>query len=121
MKAQATYRHNGQAFNISTTNKAANIEAFAINANRWFQKSHGNTYCVAYISALINGKWEEIGKTKMQYGYGDHYLVTAGDWLVENGYLVGEGVNGYALAKRSVREALKIEHYVEDVKRQKDL
>lgn len=110
---------NGTEHQVIKTDKAANIEAFAVKGVRWFQKTYGNTYHVAYISALINGQWLELGKTAVQYGYGEHYLVTAGAWLVENGFI--ECNNEYFLADYSVRDALKVEHYSKDVQRKRDM
>lgn len=96
-----------------------NIEAVAIKGVRWFQKSAGNTYHISYISALINGKWVELGNTGIRYGYGDHYIVTACNWLMEADLI--DGMNEYDLSKWSIREELKIEVNVEDVKRKKDM
>lgn len=117
----ATFTYNGATLSceISSKAKEMNIEAFSIKGVRWFQKSFGNTYHIAYISALIDGTWVELGSTEMSYGYGGHYLVTAGDWLIENGFI--NCATGYALAGCGVREALNIEHYSEDVKRKKDM
>lgn len=107
--------------------KDMNITAFAIKGVRWFQKSYGNTYHTTYISALINGKWEDIGSTDKEYGYGEQYLVTAGQWLIENGFIedlsgpqevMGKG---YQFNLYTFRQANAIEHFVQDVKRQKDL
>lgn len=110
--------------------KEMNITAFAIKGVRWFQKSYGNTYHTTYISALINGKWEDIGSTKIEYGYGEQYLVTAGQWLIENGFIEDNKIendvqtgltNGYQFNSRTFRQDNTIEHFVSDVKRQKDL
>lgn len=116
-----TFTHNGTTMTCELSNKAKEmgIEAFSIKGVRWFQKTYGNTYHIAYVSALVNGRWQELGATKTEYGYGDHYLVTAGDWLIENGFI--NCTTGYALVNYSVREALNIEHYSEDVKRKKDM
>lgn len=99
--------------------KDMNIEAIAIKGVRWFQKSAGNTYHVSYISALINGKWEDLGNTGMKYGYSDHYIVSACDWLLEAGLI--NGMNEYDLSNWSVRKELNIEVSVEDVQRKKDM
>ncbi|MNF84971.1 hypothetical protein D3C85_693510 [compost metagenome] len=109
------------------TNKAKemNITAFTIKGVRWFQKSYGNTYHTTYISALIDGVWTDIGSTDKEYGYGEHYMCTAGQWLIENGFIenveFGTLKDGYQFNSYEFRENNAIEHFVQDVKRQKDL
>ena len=98
-----------------------NVQAFAISGYRWFQKSSGNTYHTATINALIGDKWLEIGKTEMHYGYGEQYLVTAGDWLIANGWLEDEAREGYDVARWQIREAPSISESVVDVPRKRDL
>ena len=109
----------------TTKAKEMNITAFAIKGVRWFQKSYGNTYHTTYISALINGKWEDIGSTDKEYGYGEQYLCTAGQWLIENGFIentpCGTLTNGYQFNNYQFRADNAIEHFVSDVNRQKDL
>ncbi|MNR05405.1 hypothetical protein D3C85_1214360 [compost metagenome] len=123
----AAFTINGQQITLKLSQKAKDmgIEKIAIKGVRWFQKTYGNTYHVSYISALIDGKWIELGRTKMQYGYGDHYLVTAGEWLIENGFIEhnseSDSQAAYGIAYRTVREILDIEETSEDVKRKKDM
>lgn len=119
MKTTSQFNINGTTQIIKLTDKAKGIEAFSIKGNRWFQKSYGNTYHIAYIDALINGKWVELGSTKMQYGYGDHYLVSAGAWLIENGYV--ECNNEYFLSNYNVREDFAVDYTASDVDRKRDL
>lgn len=114
----AEYRHNGETKTATLTEKADQFDQISIKGVRCFLKC--NTYHRAYISGLNkSGEWVELGNTDICYGYGDHYLVTAGDWLIENGYLTAE--DGYALAGWQVRGALNIEHHSEDVKRKRDM
>lgn len=116
---QTTFRINGTTHNVTLTDKAEGFQAISVKGTRWFQKTYGNTYHVAYVSALIDGKWVDLGGTKMQYGYGDHYLVSAGQWLIENGYV--ECGSEYFLSDWAVREALSVDHVVQDVQRKRDL
>ena len=55
-----------------------------INAARWFQKTYGNTYfsCDVFFD---DGTIETV--TKFQYGYGDHYLTVAIEWLIHKAIL----------------------------------
>lgn len=122
MTSNATkFTHNGAALKVSLSEKAKEmgITAFSVKGVRWFQRPYGNTLHIAYISALIDGVWTDLGSTDMHCGYGDHYLVSAGDWLIANGYI--RCGTGYCLAKTSVREALNIEHCVDDVECKKDM
>lgn len=59
------------------------MKSLTINARRWFQKSYGNTYFTADI--IVDG--ELVHELPFQYGYGEHYLDMANEWLDENGYI----------------------------------
>lgn len=118
MKTSTSFSINGATLSVTLTDKAQGIEAFSVKGVRWFQKSFGNTYHKAYISALIDGKWVDLGETKMEYGYGDHFLVTAGAWLIENGYVQCD--SEYFL-DYNVRKDFNVEFYSEDVNRKRDL
>ncbi len=65
--------------------KCKNCGTFSICVlgRRWFQKTNGNTYHTAEI--FVNGDFKV--RTPRCYGYGDHYMQTAHEWLQENGYL----------------------------------
>lgn len=119
MKTTSSFHINGTEKSVKLTEKAEGFEAIRVKGTRWFQKTYGNTYHVAYISALISGKWVDLGETKMQYGYGDHYLVSAGAWLVENGFV--ECDSEYFLSDYNVREALAVDYVAQDVQRKRDL
>lgn len=99
------------------TEKSATFDEISIKGVRWF--SAGTTYHKAYISVRVGDTWHELGSTVMHSGFDDHYLVTAGDWLITNGYMVAE--SGYALGTWPVRDALGVTYYAQDVKRKKDM
>ena len=46
---------------------------------RWFDRANGNTYHTAEVE--VNGEY--VGKSRMTYGYGDNYLETAKEILLE--------------------------------------
>jgi len=46
---------------------------------RWFDRANGNTYHTAEVE--VNGQF--VGKSRMTYGYGDNYLETAKEILLE--------------------------------------
>ena len=97
------------------------VQCFHITGRRWTQKTTGNTYHTVIISAFVAGEWVELGKTTIHYGYGEQYMVTAGDWLIENGWLEDAKRNGYDVASWRVREELNITENVVDVNRKRDL
>lgn len=59
------------------------IERIEIKAKEWFDKANGNSYFSARI--YINDK--EAAILPFQYGYGDHYIDMANQWLSKNNYI----------------------------------
>lgn len=96
-------------------------EGFSIIGRRWFQKSFGNTYHTAEI--WFNG--ELLHKTGMVYGYGEHYLQTATEWLEKNGYLPGlehyENGSSESLWRYCEKRNTQCNYKAIDVKRERDL
>lgn len=83
-----------------------------IEGRRWFQRTYGNTYHSVKIH-FDDGGCVLLDKT---YGYGDHYLQRAVEWLQAAQHLPNE--NG--APSRLLREA-GISYSVMDVAREKDL
>ena len=111
---------NGNTESVRLTEKGCQYDAFAVKGVRWFQKSYGNTYHKAYVSGLKDGVWQPICHSdKMQYGYGEQYLSTATQLMIDAGLI--ERSNEYALNQLNVRQSLNLEHYAEDVQRKKDM
>lgn len=111
---------NGNIESVRLTDKGREYDAFAVKGVRWFQKSYGNTYHKAYVSGLKDGVWQPIcHSTKMQYGYGDQYLYTAAQLMMDAGII--DCSDEYALNKPNVRQSLNMKHYAEDVQRKKDM
>mgnify|MGYP000524611856 CR=1 FL=1 len=54
-----------------------------ITGYEWFDKANGNSY----FSADIQADGELVGKLPMQYGYGDHYIDMANQWLHVRGFI----------------------------------
>jgi hypothetical protein len=84
-----------------------------IEARRWFQRTHGNTY----HSVTIHGAGEPI-RVDFAYGYGDQWAQTALDALRAAGRAPDDGQHG---TTRYLRETLGATYSVADVARQKDL
>ena len=111
---------NGDTESIRLTKNGREFEAFAVKGVRWFQKTYGNTYHKVYVSGLKDGVWQPICHSeRMCYGYGEQYLGTATQLMVDAGLI--EGSSEYALNQLNVRQSLNLEHYAEDVQRKKDM
>jgi len=85
--------------------------SFHIDGRRWFQRTNGNTY----HSVRIYRDGALLVTLGPAYGYGDHYLQTAAEWLQANGYPEAQGHTLW------MRETLGASYSVTDVSRQKDL
>jgi hypothetical protein len=95
------------------------LSGLHIEGRRWFQRGPGNTY----NSVRIFANNERIAHLPFQYGYGDHFLDIALDWLEENGYIQREEYSNHSKAygTRFLREGLGGTYSVTDVQRKKDL
>ena len=119
---KTTFYLNGNDHTVSPSNKLDGVKAIHVKGNRWFQKSYGNTYHKAYISILIDEVWQDIGETDIQYGYGDQYLTTAGEWLIENGYIESDQDSGYYANRLNFEQlGIAFSYTVQDVSRKRDL
>lgn len=68
------------------------IKSVDVEAKRWFQKSYGNTYhSVKVVLTTTDNEHFEI-HSKIHYGYGDHFLMTAKNLLKTKGFEHPEGV-----------------------------
>jgi hypothetical protein len=59
------------------------LKSVGVIGKRWFDRVNGNTY--NSVEIYVNGRKEAV--LPMDYGYGDHFLQRAGEWLIENDYL----------------------------------
>lgn len=115
----AKYKHRGENYAVKLTDKTNWFSEISVQGVRWYD-NFTNCYHKVYISVLIGNEWHELGGfEEMRAGYDRHYLVTAGEWLIANGYL--EAPEGAVVSDWAVREALNITHYVTDVKRKRDM
>jgi hypothetical protein len=93
-----------------------------ILVKRWFQATYGNTYFSATVT-FDDGTEEKA--IKFEYGYGDHGLQCAVEWLGENGYadLPAPYSNGMKSYNTTIflRETLHCVYTIVDVQRKKDL
>ena len=88
-----------------------------IIGRRWFQKSYGNTYHTAQI--IIDGK--TVHRTPQAYGYGDHYLQSAVDWLKQSGHLPADGEHISNTRFLHEESGFDFTYECHDVQRQKDM
>ena len=119
-----TFTINQEQHTVNFSKKAQEqgIKGFHIDATRWFQRSYGNTYhTVRVIAILEDGKLGDVvaHSERMSYGYGDQYLQTACELLMEAGLI--DCTNEYAFAGWQVREAMNIQHVAQDVQRKRDM
>lgn len=91
------------------------IKKLEIAGRRWYRRGAGGVYCKAYI--YINDKLVHV--TPEQYGYGDHYLTLATDWLRKNGYIDLDERD--PIWRLRDEKKLELNYYVTDVKRERDL
>lgn len=61
-----------------------------IVARKWFDGLNGNTY----FSAIIYVNGDLVHTIEFEYGYNDHYMTVASNWLFKNGYLPGKTEHG---------------------------
>lgn len=94
---------------------AEKTKTIHLHGRRWFQRSYGNTYNTCQI--WVNGK--EVHKTPEQYGYGDHWMQLATEWLKENDYL--PGFDSGHLRIHCEENNIELVKEVDDVSRERDL
>lgn len=103
-------------------NGSAAMSKLDIRGRRW-RDSSGNTYhTVSIILDLVDGSVEELVLDTPTYGYGDMYMQTALDMLVQEGVVPPPPRHSMSAAKY-LRDDLGISlrYSAEDVKRKKDL
>lgn len=97
-----------------------------VHARRWFQKTYGNTY--HSVRVIVDG--ETVGVRSDVYGYGDHYLHTAGEVLIAAGFGLSDAydLHGFrydteagAKVGHMAGERFELTTTVEDVARKRDL
>lgn len=97
-----------------------------VNARRWFESTNGNTYHT--VSVVVTdptrfGNATVLGPSPMTYGYGDHFLHTAGTLLVEAEVMPAD-FDPYDLHRNILQRehpTVTLTYDVADVSRRKDL
>ena len=95
------------------------IKTIAVIARRWFDRN-GNTY----FSANINVDGERVHRIPFEYGYGDHYLQVAFEWLDKKGITSREkhSLGGAEPPWRYCQDrGIRLQYEAADVKRKRDL
>lgn len=97
------------------------MKSLTVVGRRWFDRTYGNTY--HSVDVVVDGV--SIGKVKIAYGYGTHYLQTASDMLEKAGLLpdIEHYKNGgvESLWSYCERHGVAFFDTVSDVARKKDL
>jgi hypothetical protein len=100
----------------TTTQKHKRVRQLMLVGRRWFDRGPGNSY--HSVSMYVNG--ECVGKVDFRYGYGDQYIQTAKDWLIEAGYLPAIE-HTTPLWSYCRDHNIKLAYEVSEVQRKKDL
>jgi hypothetical protein len=81
-----------------------------IAGRRWFDRKYGNTY--HSVRVWVNG--EQIGFHDVAYGYGDQYLQSAHEVLMEKGF--------YPKTGKSLASGMSVDYYQfsEDMRKFRD-
>ena len=91
-----------------------------VSGRRWFERVNGNTYHTARV--WVDGK--EVEAVPFQYGYGDQYLQSAYEGLMESGTLpkltYPNGIR-YGLRRTCEEFGIALSYDVADVARKGDL
>lgn len=95
--------------------KLESVKSIEIQAKRWFQKSFGNTY----FSADIYVNDSLVKRFDFEYGYNDHCIDVACEWLKENGFL--PNIENAFFWRLTQNTDIKTLTNIIDVKRKKDL
>jgi hypothetical protein len=93
------------------------LQSVKIVGRRWFQRTYGNTYHTADI--YVNDV--HVHTTPMQYGYGDQYMQTGWEWLVNNGYIPKDEDRRKPPWQIAQDMGFDLSYYALDVRRQRDL
>ena len=60
------------------------IKTIDVDAKEWFDKVNGNSYFSALVTINYGMEDQEQFTLPFQYGYGDHYIDMANDYLQKN-------------------------------------
>lgn len=101
------------------------IKSVVIVGRRWFDKTYGNTYHT--VTVEVNGK--SLGRSAIEYGYGESFLQTAHAMLQTAGYYgktgkslsSGADADYYEFATDKMNHRNKFSIHVSDVSRKRDL
>lgn len=66
------------------------INTIDIQAKEWFDKVNGNSYFSATIAINYGTKTEKTYYLPFQYGYGDHYIDMANQYLINEKIIKGK-------------------------------
>jgi hypothetical protein len=66
------------------------MKTIDINAKEWFDKVNGNSYFSATITTDYGTPEQKEYKLLFQYGYGEHYIDMANQYLINNNIIKGE-------------------------------
>jgi len=66
------------------------MKTIDINAKEWFDKANGNSYFSAEVILDYGTKKQITYSLPFQYGYGEHYIDMANQFLIKEGIIKGK-------------------------------
>ena len=66
------------------------IKTIDINAKEWFDKANGNSYFSGIITLNYGTKTAKDYTMPLQYGYGEHYIDIANQYLIKEDLIKGK-------------------------------
>ena len=70
--------------------EANELKTIDINAKEWFDKMYGNSYFAANVTLNFGMSDQQSFVLPFQYGYGDHYIDMANQYMIKNSIISGE-------------------------------
>lgn len=90
------------------------MKSLTIIGRRWFDRTNGNTY--HSVTCIVDD--ENVGGVSFAYGFSDHYLQTAREYLEEKDLLPRDPA---PLWQYCLENGITLNRHVTDVARKKDL
>ena len=66
------------------------VKTIDVIAKEWFDKANGNSYFSASVCVNFRMETQKDYSLPFQYGYGDHYIDMANQYLIKKGIVTSE-------------------------------
>jgi len=88
---------------------------YIVNAFKWFDKINGNTYHAVNITDVKTNKI--IFSSGLTYGYGEQYIYTALEGLIELGLFKKEDIHNHELIRNLINFSVNENSLKRDLKK----